>query len=252
MSEFVRKTALGGYKLVPGGYSDPEMSHVIMTKAEYDGLLDQIQNAKKEASAAATQADQRVRSIKSQADAKIQQIQAAADKAAGELQEELSAERAERKYQQDLNANLLRISKERANASRKLKPKKEHSGYVVISSTEKDHSYKYGANRKTVRLWETVLQTPFSIDFTEEQARKEMAELFRDDESGGWPVEKIGITGVYLDGYGEMIRDKDATEWLHRNVMVERKLRANFRAGYWELVFLHTKALGIVPAEMRP
>ena len=49
MSEFVRKTALGGYKLVPGGYSDPEMSHVIMTKAEYDGLLDQIQNAKKEA-----------------------------------------------------------------------------------------------------------------------------------------------------------------------------------------------------------
>ena len=47
MSEFVRKTALGGYKLVPGGYSDPEMSHVIMTKAEYDGLLDQIQNAKK-------------------------------------------------------------------------------------------------------------------------------------------------------------------------------------------------------------
>lgn len=248
MSEFVRKTALGGYKLVPGGYSDPEMSHVIMTKEEYDGLLDQIQSAKKEMVAA----DQRVRSIKNQADAKIQQVQAAADKVAGELQEELSAERAERKYQQGLNANLLRISKERANASRKLKPKKEHSGYVVISSTEKDHSYKYGANRKTVRLWETVLQTPFSIDFTEEQARKEMAELFQDDESGGWPVEKIGITGIYLDGYGEMIRDKEATEWMQRNVMVERKLRANYRAGYWEIVFLHTRALGIVPAEMRP
>lgn len=252
MSEFVRKTALGGYKLVPGGYSDPEMSHVIMTKVEYDRLLEQIRNAKNEASAAANQAEQRVRSIKSQVDEKIQQIQATADKIAGDLREELSAERAERKYQQGLNANLLRISKERANAARKLKPKKEHSGYVVISSTEKDHSYKYGANRRTVRLWETVLQTPFSIDFTEEQARKEMAELFGDDEPGGWSVEKFGITGVYLDGYGEMIREKDATEWLHRNVMVERKLRANFRAGYWELVFLHTKALGIVPAEMRP
>ena len=101
MSEFVRKTALGGYKLVPGGYSDPEMSHVIMTKAEYDGMLDQIQNAKREAAAAEAQADQRVRSIKSQADSKIQQIQAAADKAAGELQEELSAERAEREYSRD-------------------------------------------------------------------------------------------------------------------------------------------------------
>ncbi len=252
MSEFVRKTALGGYKLVPGGYSDPEMSHVIMTKAEYDELLDQIQNAKREAAAAAAQADQRVRSIKSQADAKIKQIQDDADKVTGELQEELSAERAERKYQQGINSNLLRISKERANASRKLKPKKEHSGYVVISSTEKDHYYKYGANRRKVILWETVLQTPFSIDFTEEQARTEAEELFREDETGAWLIGKIGINAQYLDGYGEMIRDKDAAEWSHRNVMVERKLRANFRASYWEIVFLHTKSLGIVPAEMRP
>lgn len=252
MSEFVKKAAFGGYKPLPGGYSDPELSHVILTKAEYDGLLDQIQAAQKETAAAVRQADQREKSILNQANAKIQQIQSAADKSVGELQKELSAERAEREYQQSLNTNLLRISKERANASRKLKPKKEHSGYVVISSTEKDHSYKYGANRKTVRLWETVLQTPFTIDFTEEQARKEMAELFQDDKSGGWPIEKIGITGVYLDGYGEMIRDKDAAEWMQRNVMVERKLRANFRAGYWEIVFLHTKSLGIVPAEMRP
>ena len=252
MSEFVRKTALGGYKLVPGGYSDPELSHVILTKAEYDGLLDQIQDAKREASATATQADQRVRSIKSQADAKIQQIQAAADKAAGELQEELSAERAERKYQQGLNANLLRISKERANASRKLKPKKEHSGYVVISSTEKDHSYKHGASRRTVRLWETVLQSPFSVDFTEEQARTETEELFQKDEAGLWPIGKIGINGYYPDGYGEMVRSKNAAEWAKYNVMVEKKFRANFRAGYWELIIVHTKALEIVPAEMRP
>lgn len=252
MSEFVKKAAFGGYKPVPGGYSDPELSHVILTKAEYDGLLDQIQAAQNETAAAVRQADQREKSILNQANAKIQQIQSAADKSVGELQKELSAERAEREYQQSLNANLLRISKERANASRKLKPKKEHSGYVVISSTEKDHSYKYGANRKTVRLWETVLQTPFSIDFTEEQARKEMAELFQDDKVGGWLIEKIGITGVYLDGYREMIQDKDAAEWMKRNVMVERKLRANFRAGYWEIVFLHTKSLGIVPAEMRP
>ena len=252
MSEFVKKAAFGGYKPVPGGYSDPELSHVILTKAEYDGLLDQIQAAQNETAAAVRQADQREKSILNQANAKIQQIQSAADKSVGELQKELSAERAEREYQQSLNANLLRISKERANASRKLKPKKEHSGYVVISSTEKDHSYKYGANRKTVRLWETVLQTPFSIDFTEEQARKEMAELFQDDKVGGWLIEKIGITGVYLDGYRERIQDKDAAEWMKRNVMVERKLRANFRAGYWEIVFLHTKSLGIVPAEMRP
>ena len=251
MSEFVRKTALGGYKLVPGGYSDPDLTHVILTRAEYEGLLDKIQNAKKEAAAAATQADQQVRSIKSQTDAKIQQIQAAANKTAGELQEELSAERAEREYQQRLNMNLLRISKERANASRKLKPKKEHSGYVVISSTEKDHAYKYGANRRTVRVWETVLQTPFSIDFTEEQVRTETEGLFQKDEAGLWQIGKIGINGLFLDGYGEMVRSKNAAEWAKYNVMIEKKFRTNFRAGYWELIILHTKALDVVPAEMR-
>ncbi len=251
MSEFVKKTAFG-YKTVSGGYSDPELSHVILAKAEYDGLLDQIQAAQKEATAAVRQADQRERAIMSQTNAKIQQIQAAADKAAGELQRELSEEREEREYQQRLNANLLRISKERANAARKLKPKKEHSGYVVISSTEKDHFYKHGANRKKAILWETVLQTPFSIDFTEEQARTETEALFRKDESGAWPIGKIGINGQYPTGYGEMTRDRNAAEWEKYNVMVENKLRANFRSGYWELIMLHTKPLGIVPAEMRP
>lgn len=252
MSEFVKKTAFGGYKPVPGGYSDSELSHVILSKTEYDGMLDQIQAAQKEAAAAVRQADQRERSIMSQTQAKIQQIQAAADRTAGELREELSAERAEKEYQKRLNENLLRISKERANAARKLKPKKEHSGYVVISSTEKDHFYKHGANRKKEILWETVLQTPFSIDFTEEQARMENEALFQKDESGAWPIGKIGINGHYPDGYGEMTRDRNAAEWEKYNVMVENKLRANFRSGYWELIMLHTKPLGIVPAEMRP
>jgi len=168
------------------------------------------------------------------------------------MQEELSAERAEREYQQGLNTNLLRISKERANASRKLKPKKEHSGYVVISSTERDHYYKYGANRRKVILWETVLQTPFSIDFTEEQARTESEELFQKNEAGIWPIGKIGINAQYLDGYGRLVWNDNAEEWLQYNVMVEKKLRANFRAGYWELIIMHTKPLDIVPAEMRP
>ena len=37
MAEFVKKTALG-YKAVPGGYSDGECSHVILTKTEYENL----------------------------------------------------------------------------------------------------------------------------------------------------------------------------------------------------------------------
>lgn len=251
MSEFVRKTTIG-YKVVPGGHGDPALTHVILTKEEYEDLLAEIQKEKKKAAKAALDAKKRVQEVTDQSNMELQKIQETTEQTIGELREEVAAEREEKEYQQRLNANLLRISKERANASRKLQPKKEHSGYVVISSMEKDHSYKYGSNRRTVRLWETVLQTPFSIDFTEEQARTETEKLFQKDETGMWPIGKIGINGQYLDGYGEMIRDRDTAEWKECNVIVEKKLRANFRAGYWEQIVLHTKPLGVVPAEMRP
>ena len=44
-------------------------------------------------------------------------------------------------------------------------------------------------------------------------------------------------------------------EWskIHKkyNVMLERKLRMNFRLGYWEIAFYHTKPLSCVPKDMR-
>ena len=42
-------------------------------------------------------------------------------------------------------------------------------------------------------------------------------------------------------------------DFLQCNVLVaqQQRLRANFRAGYWELVLMHTRPLGIVPPEMR-
>ncbi len=35
------------------------------------------------------------------------------------------------------------------------------------------------------------------------------------------------------------------------NVMLDWRLRANHRTGYWEVLFFHTKPLGIVPPDMR-
>lgn len=83
------------------------------------------------------------------------------------------AETAEIADQRALNANLLRISRERANADRGLRPKKIHTGYVVVMSSEKEIRYKTGRNKLlTAKVWETVLQSPYSVDFTESQARQ--------------------------------------------------------------------------------
>lgn len=49
-----------------------------------------------------------------------------------------------------------------------------------------------------------------------------------------------------------MIEDPEwRKEYPERNVMLERRLKANYRTGYWEIIFLHTKPLGPVPADMK-
>ena len=49
MAEFVKKTALGGYKPVAGGPRDTECTHVILTLGEYDGLKREISSAQQAA-----------------------------------------------------------------------------------------------------------------------------------------------------------------------------------------------------------
>lgn len=249
MSEFVKKTALG-YKAVTGGYSDPELTHVILTKAEYDGIRNEIAVANKRASSAEISRKLGVEAAQQQAAEEIARIQKQDAKSIEQEREKYRQAQDECDYQARLNKNLLRIAKERANADRKLRPKREHTGYVVISSTERDLSYKDGYGKtKTVRIWETVLQSPYRIDFTVEQARYETMELFSGDQ---WMIQEIGINGVYPKGYADMLREPKTEGWMNCNAVLGQKLRANYRAGYWELIMLHTKPLGVVPANWLP
>lgn len=252
MSEFVKKSVVG-YKVVPGGHSDPECSHVILTVKEYDKLVGEINAAKRAVREAEQNAEAQIRKTNSAATAKVQSIEDAAKERVNKAYNELNDMRSAFEYQKGLNENLLRISKERANADRKLKPKKEHTGYAVCSSTEKEIRYKDGRRRlQTAILWETVLQSPYSIDFSEDQARQEMfSDLFSRDAAGHWMIGRIGVTAEYEDGYADLIERREEKEYEPYNVMLERRLRANYRTKYWELIFLHTKPLGIVPPDMR-
>ena len=147
----------------------------------------------------------------------------------------------------------LRICRERANSDRKLKPKKEHSGFVVVSSAEKEYRYKAGKNLKTVRLWETVLQSPYSVDFTEEQARRLIMEgMLQAYEDDLCLIEKLGIDERYQGRYEDLLRHPDDAKQLARqNIMMGERLRANYKVGYWEVIFSHTRALEQVPKEMQ-
>lgn len=256
MAEFVKKTMMGYYKEVPGGESDPECTHVILTKKEYGQLLKEKAQAEQESRDTRYDADRAIQKARNEAQRQVQQIDAEAQQRELDMEQELAMAQQEAEYQRGLNANLLRISRERANADRKLKPKKEHTGYFVVVTNEKDYRFKISRSQwRQVRLWETMLQSPYSVDFTEEQARKQIREdLFGENEGSSWLINGLGIALTYHKRYEDLIDLKDwETKYKNQNIALklELKLRANFRAGYWEASFLHTKPLGVVPPGMR-
>lgn len=248
MSEFVKKTMMG-YREVPGGQSDPECTHVILTAAEYTKLLRKISDAEQKARDEKRKAEEKEKESQNREQQAVQK----ANQVIERWMKALEKEKAESAYQKGLNKNLLRIARERANADRKLKPKKEHSGYVVVVSSEKIYRYKNGRRLESVKLWETVIQSPYSIEFPAKQAKKLILQEFF-PETGEWEAARLGIERWVAGNYEDFLSaaDKDE-EFMKQNValMGYRSFRANYRAGYWEVILVHTRPMEVVPKDMR-
>lgn len=254
ISKFVKVTTLGGYKEVQGGYSDPACTHVILTKQEYDKILQEKQRAEMDAGIAKSNADKAVTEAEKNAANTVQQARQEAKKEVAAIQGQLEQERAESAHQRALNANLLRIAKERANADRKLKPKKEHTGYVVVASGEKEYRYKDGYRKlQNVLLWEAVIQSPYTIDMPEAIVRKQITrDLLRKNEAGETLIGRLGINGYYPGNYESMVDDHQwCSEPEKYNIALEFYFQMNGRYGYWEVKFLHTRALKRIPNDLR-
>ena len=179
MAEFGKKGVMG-YKVLPGGRNDSESTHAILSLEEYDELLRRI-------AVAIEQAKRIIRRERAAAEQRGREAEEAAQEQVTAMEEKLASAEEEISYQKGLNANLLRVSRERANGDRRLRPKKEHTGYVVEFSMEKDYRYKVSRYAwETVTLWETVIQSPYSMEFTDEQESRLNESSFgtRQAESG--------------------------------------------------------------------
>ena len=253
MSEFVKRTMIG-YKEVPGALSDPECTHVILTKWENEKLLQEKQQAEIDAKIAKSDAERAIAEAQRNAAYTAQQARQEAREKVEDIQAELEQEREESAHQRELNAHLLRVAKERANADRKLRPKKEHTGYGVVISGEKELRYKDGYRRwQSVSLWETVIQSPYAIDMPEAIARIQITRnLLKKDESGKTLLGRLGINSYYPGSYADMVdghqEDLDPKK---NNIALDFHFQMNGRYGYWEVKFLHTKALQLIPSDLR-
>ena len=240
-----------GYKAVQGGHSDPECTHVIMALEEYNELLQEIRDAVDEGKRAKDEAVQAAATSASNAKKAVEKIQEEAAQKIEQMQKRLIVEQEAKIYQMGLNQRLLDISRERSNKDRNIRPKKERSGYVVLSSRQKKYKYKKNMHdMEEVYLWETVIQTPYVVDFTAEQAMTETQELFARDEQGKWLIGRIGIAGEYDGKYEDMLGDTRCATWINYNIIVEKIFNANVKAGYWEIIITHTKPLDNIGTEL--
>lgn len=256
MAQFVRKTMLGGFAETAGGQNDPECSHVLMDLEEYEGLCRYISEARDAVMQERNESAYALGVAKREAREALMQAKKEADERVQALRQRLEAEKAESAYQKSLNVNLLRINRERANAERGLRPKKERPGYIVLSSEEKYYSDRSDRKPRKVRLWETAMQSPYPAELPEDVMRRRLGDdLF--SEEGGWLSAKLGITGAFPFDY-ERMRAEAAVNpedpFFQGNVALTalQRLKRNYRSGYWEATIVHTKPLGDVPAELLP
>lgn len=124
------------------------------------------------------------------------------------------------------NENLYRIMRERANAKRKLQPKKEHNGYLVILTEE----YDLREAGDLLAVWRTVLQTPYDAAVPVDAVRRRVMQDFQEGILASLDVER-------------MVTAWEPTD--EENLLFRWKFRANAKAGFWEIVLYHTEPIRV-------
>ena len=174
------------------------------------------------------------------------------------------------------NADVYRIQVERSNAARGLTPKKEHSGYCILSDNQLER--RYGDDME--RMWEMTIQTPFPCEWPYEKAR----DCTVQDLLGGPPKPTMRreepvykkCSGLLNDcGITHLIKPKEK-DWYHKlvfntaredpnneyskamptpnnvDIVYDVSLRRDFQRGYWAAVVSHIHPLKEVPVQMLP
>lgn len=227
------KGLMGSFKAIKE--NEAEYSHIILESDEYSNLIQKMNIEK-------YKNDMLEKKFKEE----LQDIQKLKNEQISENEKSIAALTEQLKHQKELNDNLLRISKERANAKRGLKPKKERSGFIALSLEQYVYVMKSFGNTKDIPCWKVKIQTPYdsSLEYSKVQA------LMKDNNqyllgqclrvNNLWSNNKIKET--YVSDIDELFKDK--------TIVFNTKFRANIKQGFWEVDYLVNKIVTI-PEELR-
>lgn len=137
-----------------------------------------------------------------------------------------------------LNYSLKRICRERANADRGLKPKKEHDGFVVLSTASYFERYQSSVDRQTKEFlaYRTVIQTPYSVFFS----MQTVLDIIIGD--GYNCFHCLGDYKYHYVHFGANCNaDSQKSEYKDCNYLFRWNLRGVSQKKYWEIEVCHTK-----------
>ena len=137
--------------------------------------------------------------LKKEYNYKIKELQNIHNKEVEDLKSTIEDYKQELKRLKGLNGNLLRISRERANQERNLRPKKAHKGFVVLNrqslyyklySNVKQSPKSNQPNYVEFSCFKIKIQTPFdasiSFDLIEDEIIEAFSEFMKDLKIDNW------------------------------------------------------------------
>lgn len=244
--------AMVGWSEYKNGDTKHTATHKLLTNEEYDELNNEISKLKKALSKEKKAREAEVQEINAKAVAYKRNADEEAENVKNEALQKVRTAKEELAQQKKLNDNLLRISKERANAKRGLQPKKEHCGYrfsgkimQIKSITDHERNGKpiYGD------VWTASLESPYDGSMPFEVVEKA---IFADLTGADGIFKRLNIKyfynsnekgvlwkGTYEAAYED---EKDRGDC----VVFDYKFMMNPKSNLWEIQIITTKEFKFV------
>ena len=260
--EYVRKSSLGGFRLC----GEEDATHILQTQEEYAEMIgiatmyrDNVRKAetrekatRKKYTALQTEnkhlqeenATLRIENSslckKNSQSTQLADRTAALEKEKNALRNRMAELEQAVSQAEGLNRNLLRICRERANADRNIRPKKQHDGYLVLQSREWRERL---SDKSVMQTWKSVLQTPYDASMEPEIAEKQIF-----DDLVNYVLGDLGVIRyVPAEENGRCLLPEEGTS---ANTLYCWRYNADYQSGYWSVIIYTINPL-VVPPERR-
>ena len=231
------KGIMGGYSVWKEGNEKHEATHVVLTNDEYQKMRREKKAVEQKLEDKKVDYARRIKELREEANGCIQAAVRQRDEVQAKSDEIIRKCEQERDEALALNVNLKRICRERANAKRGLKPKKKHSGFVIVRTQEARDRIPLRKGYRDLRVYKTTVETPYSVHLAISQA-----------EPMAWAdgLQKI-FDSAWQDHDANNL--EDALENHSSTNFVYRQEWQTGRNDLWEIVCYHTKPITMAVGE---